>query len=205
MNFLAHAYLSGENKKILVGNFIGDFVKGRQALHGYDPAIVTGITLHRLIDTYTDAHAVVKESKNRLRPKYRHYSAVIVDVFYDHFLAKNWNKFHHQPLVVFADNVYSTIMEHSEIIPPEVNHMLSYMIPGNWLVHYAEPEGIARALHGMSRRTAYDSRMEEAITDLRKHFHLFEKEFMEFFPLLRIQCGKFLEKHAPDQAGHEPF
>ena len=102
MNFLAHLYLSGDNEQIIVGNFIGDFVKGRNALQTFDPTIALGIELHRAIDQFTDTHPVVRSSKDRLRPKYRHYAGVIVDIFYDHFLARKWNDYHKTPLPEFA-------------------------------------------------------------------------------------------------------
>jgi acyl carrier protein phosphodiesterase len=109
MNFLAHLYLSGNNDKIMVGNFMGDFVKGRSALEQFEPEIIRGIELHRAIDEFTDSHAVVSASKDRLRPKYRHYSGVIVDVFYDHFLARNWSDYHDELLPDFADRAYGVI------------------------------------------------------------------------------------------------
>src|SRR5450432_1821563 len=92
MNFLAHLYLSGDNPQVMIGNFIGDFVKGKNLTERFDTDVAKGIALHREIDWFTDTHIVVKQSKDRLRPKYRHYAGVIVDIFYDHFLAKNWDK-----------------------------------------------------------------------------------------------------------------
>src|SRR5215216_5596818 len=162
MNFLAHVYLSGENTKLMVGNFIADFVKGRNALEKFSPEIAKGIDLHRAIDEFTDTHPVVAQSKNRLRPKYRHYSGVIVDVFYDHFLARNWNTYHTEPLSDFAARTYRTIESFGPILPAGVKYMLPYMIKGNWLVNYGQTEGIHRALSGMARRTPYHSKMEEA-------------------------------------------
>jgi acyl carrier protein phosphodiesterase len=184
MNFLAHAFLSGDDKKILVGNFIADFVKGKQALNAFEKRIIKGIELHRAIDAYTDSHQVVRESKNRLRPKYRHYSAVIVDVFYDHLLAKAWNSFHHQPLEEFASATYRTIESFSDVLPLPVRQMLPYMIRGNWFVGYAQIAGINQALSGMARRTPYTSKMEEASKELQDHYADFEKEFKSFFPEL---------------------
>jgi acyl carrier protein phosphodiesterase len=134
MNFLAHAYLSGDDKKILLGNFIGDFIKGRQALRKFEARIIQGVELHRAIDEFTDNHEVVHESKDRLRPRYRHYAGVIVDVFYDHFLATHWKNFHHQPLADFAADTYQTIESFSDILPVEFKQMLPYMVRGNWLV-----------------------------------------------------------------------
>jgi acyl carrier protein phosphodiesterase len=188
MNFLAHLYLSGEDTGLMVGNFIADFVKGRSALQKFDPEIVRGIRLHRSIDAFTDTHAVVTQSKNRLRSKYRHYSGVIVDVFYDHFLASNWSHYHTEPLAAYAARVYRLIQRFEPVLPQEVKYMLPYMIDGNWLVNYGRVEGIHRALSGMAKRTPFNSRMEEATQDLIENADEFKKEFEVFFPELVAYC-----------------
>src|SRR5690242_14530239 len=182
MNFLAHLYLSGDDPKIMVGNFIGDFVKGRNAMEQFEPTIIRGIELHRAIDEFTDSHPIVTESKNRLRPKYRHYSGVIVDVFYDHFLARNFDHYSNELLPDFADQAYDTILSFDSILPTDVKYMMPYMIKGNWLVSYAKPEGIHKALSGMARRTPYESKMDEATIDLVASYELFKTEFDNFFP-----------------------
>jgi acyl carrier protein phosphodiesterase len=196
MNFLAHAYLSGENNKILVGNFIADFVKGRQQLAVYETEIVKGIEFHRAIDAFTDTHEIVRLTKSHLRPKYHHYSGVIADVFYDHFLAKNWNKYHQQPLADFASYVYATVHTYESILPEGVKRMFPYMMRGNWLLNYAKIEGIHRALTGMSNRTPYVSRMDEAVHDLRDQYEIFQKEFEGFFPLLIGYCAHWLAENS---------
>ena len=192
MNFLAHLYLSGDNERVMVGNFIGDFVKGRNALEGYEREIVLGIELHRSIDLFTDKHQVVAESKNRLRPKYRHYSGVIVDVFYDHFLATEWPSFHPELLSDYAERVYHTIERFDAILPQAVKYMLPYMTKGNWLVNYSKVEGIHRALSGMAQRTSHESKMDEAMGDLVRHYEDFKKEFHEFFPELKSYSDTWL-------------
>jgi acyl carrier protein phosphodiesterase len=192
MNFLAHLYLSGENPKILVGNFMGDFVKGKIALQNFEPAIIKGIELHRSIDEFTDSHPVVTKSKNRLRPKYRHYSGVIVDVFYDHFLASDWTAYSDVPLEKFATQSYATLQSFASILPNELTHMMPYMINGNWLVSYQQTAGIHRALSGMARRTPYTSKMDEAVNDLNLYYEDFKLEFHEFFPQLKTFCDDFL-------------
>ena len=194
MNFLAHLYLSGDNKKIMVGNFIGDFVKGRSALEKFETEIIRGIELHRDIDEFTDSHPVVSASKNRLRPKYRHYSGVIVDIFYDHFLAKNWGNYHTDLLPDFADDAYAIIQSFDSILPTEVKYMMPYMIKGNWLVNYSKTEGIHRALSGMARRTPYQSKMDEAVIDLENHYEEFKTEFETFFPQLNSFSKQFLSR-----------
>jgi acyl carrier protein phosphodiesterase len=193
MNFLAHLYLSGDNPKLMVGNFIGDFVKGKRALEKFEPEIIRGIELHRGIDAFTDKHPIVSKSKNRLREKYRHYSGVIVDVFYDHFLAKNWNDYHRQPLLDFSLHAYKTIDSFNLVLPEEVKQMLPYMKRGNWLLNYGFVEGIHRALSGMASRTTFVSKMEQASSELVTHYNDFEKEFQEFFPQLNAYCVHKIE------------
>jgi acyl carrier protein phosphodiesterase len=183
MNFLAHLYLSGSSEKVMVGNFIADFVKGKQ-IDQFEEEIVEGILLHRKIDAFTDTNEIVSESKNRLREKYRHYSGVLVDIFYDHFLAKDWQAYSPSNLEDFAQNSYNTIIRHQQILPAKVIYMLPYMIKNNWLVSYAELDGIDKVLQGMGRRTNFDSRMEIAVADLRLHYDDFQNEFNLFFPQL---------------------
>ena len=191
MNFLAHLFLSGENEKVKVGNFIGDFVKGNQ-LEKYDAEIQIGIKLHREIDYYTDSHPVVLESKKRLRPKFGHYSPVIVDVFYDHFLAKNWHSYMPVELKKYTTIFYQMIKGYSSVIPQAVNNMLVYMSETDWLYNYQFLEGIDRALTGMSRRTKFESKMEVAAKSLEEHYDLYENEFRIFFPQLQSHVTKIL-------------
>jgi acyl carrier protein phosphodiesterase len=196
MNFLAHLYLSGDDNKLMIGNFIGDFVKGKNALEKFEPEIIRGIEMHRRIDAFTDTHPIVTESKNRLRPKYRHYAGVIVDVFYDHFLARNWSSYHPEVLPDYAARVYKLIESFDPILPLAVKNFLPYMVRGNWLVNYAQVEGIQRALTGMARRTPYDSKMDESVMDLVKHYDAFKNEFDSFFPELSKHAEKFAKGDA---------
>ena len=192
MNFLAHLHLSGDNTFIMLGNFIGDFVKGKNLVEKVGSEMAKGIELHREIDFFTDQHPIVTQSKKRLRPKYRHYSGVIVDVFYDHFLAKNWNDYHPQPLSDYAAYVYDVIQKNATLLPDRVNMMMPYMIKGNWLVNYATVEGIHRALTGMTRRTPYESKMDESVVDLQENYEDFKSEFEAFFPALEKHCKDWL-------------
>lgn len=199
MNFLAHLYLSGADEEIMVGNFIGDFVRGREIYERYAFRIALGIELHREIDEFTDSHAVVLESKIRLRPKYRHYAPVIVDMFYDHFLARNWASYNTQPLQDYAQHCYRVLQKFEPILPAQVKYLMPYMVEGNWLLNYAKPEGIHRALSGMARRTPYDSKMDEAINDLKAHYDDFENEFLRFFPDLEEMSSEFIQQKVKDK------
>ena len=185
MNFLAHLYLSGNDHDVMVGNFIGDFVRGRDLKEKLGVGIARGVELHRAIDEFTDRHPVVKESKTRLRPKYRHYSSVIVDIYYDHFLAALWQNYSAEPLKEFAARSYQILLDRDTVLPGRVKQMLPYMMGGNWLLNYAKVEGIHRALSGMSRRATFESKMEESVEDLKEHYEQFETEFRSFFPDLQ--------------------
>ncbi|MCG8384186.1 MAG: acyl carrier protein phosphodiesterase [Cytophagales bacterium] len=181
MNFLAHAYLSGNSTKLLVGNFIGDFVKGKQ-YRNLEEEVAQGVLLHRAIDDFTDQHPVVGQSKAKLREKYRHYAGVIVDMAYDHFLASNWSRYHSQGLLEYTKKVYAIIEDHNPILPGRMETMLHYMKQDNWLYQYATLEGIDQALTGMSRRTKFDSKMDEAVIDIENHYQDLKAEFETFLP-----------------------
>ncbi|MBK6445821.1 MAG: DUF479 domain-containing protein [Bacteroidetes bacterium] len=183
MNFLAHIYLSGENKDLMVGNFIADFVKGRKKFD-YPDGIRKGIELHRQIDDYTDHHPITSLSKDRLRPKYSKYSGVIVDIYYDHFLAHNFSRYSEIPLVEYSAQTYKILNEYSEFLPEGVHYFLPFMIERNWLLNYASIEGIGRALSGLSKRVSFENKMDESVADLREHYQAFENEFNLFFPEL---------------------
>lgn len=180
MNYLAHIYLSGGNDLVTIGNFIADGIKGK-SYKKYSKDIQTGILLHRNIDTYTDAHKTVRLSTKRLHEKYGHYSGIIVDILYDHFLAKNWSKYSTIPLDKYVDTFYDSLEEHYDILPIRIQKMMPYMITDNWLLSYASIDGISRVLEGMNRRTKNRSGMHEAVVELETFYKEFENEFTVFF------------------------
>lgn len=193
MNFLAHIYLSGENEEIIIGNFIADAVKGKRYLN-YPPLISKGIKLHREIDTFTDAHPIFRQSTAKLHKNYSHYSGVIVDVLYDHFLAKNWSAYHDQPLEEFVENFYKIISENFTRLPARIQRLTPYMIADNWLLSYASVEGIGKILSQMNVRTNGVSQMNKAVIDLKEHYEEFEKEFTLFFKEIIVFTEKKLQE-----------
>ncbi|CAH8286376.1 acyl carrier protein phosphodiesterase [Mariniflexile fucanivorans] len=180
MNYLAHIYLSGENDLVTIGNFIADGIKGK-SYKKYQKNIQTGILLHRNIDTFTDAHPTVRLSTKRLHEKYGHYSGIIVDILYDHFLAKNWSRYSDVPLNEYVGNFYNSLEIHYDILPLRIQKMMPYMLTDNWLLNYASIHGISRVLEGMNRRTKNRSGMNEAVKELEEFYSDFENEFSSFF------------------------
>ncbi|MBW1299103.1 ACP phosphodiesterase [Aquimarina litoralis] len=185
MNFLAHIYLSGDDDELKIGNFIADSVKGKK-FSQFPDQIRKGITLHRKIDSYTDSHPIVRESILRLFPKYGHYSSVIVDILYDHFLAAYWNEFSNIPLEEYVADFYKLLEEYYEVLPKRVQDFLPYMFRDNWLVSYATIPGIGRILYQMNHRTKNRSKMNFAVIELEKYYSEFEKEFRAFFEELEL-------------------
>jgi acyl carrier protein phosphodiesterase len=192
---LAHLYLAGPDATApayadhLLGQFIADSVPGRQ-LEQYLPEVQTGIRAHRAIDTFTDQHPVVRCTTARLRASgYGKYAGVIADVFFDHFLARNFADFSPEPLPDFAQRVYGQLAERQAEFPPRVQQFFPYMVEHNWLLHYAEVEGIASALRGLSRRATPGSGMDTAGQELRQQYAAYEADFQEFFPELLAFAG----------------
>ncbi|MDX1721358.1 MAG: acyl carrier protein phosphodiesterase [Salegentibacter mishustinae] len=184
MNFLAHIYLSGDNEELKIGNFIADSVKGKQYLE-YPPGIIDGIVLHRSIDTFTDTHPIVSRSVERLFERYGHYSRVIVDILYDHFLAANWKDYSDIPLKIYTEDFYKLLQDNFKILPKPVQNFLPYMVADNWLYNYRKIEGIEKILFQMNRRIKYRAKMHLAVEELREFYEEFEDEFTRFFEELR--------------------
>ena len=176
MNYLAHILLSGSNPNVMIGNFIADSIKGAKYT-SYPVEIQKGILLHRQIDSTTDAHPAFRKSTKRLHKNYGHYSGIIVDIFYDHFLAKNWLSYSDVPLKDYSQSFYTLLRDNFQILPDNIKKMAPIMMEGNWLLIYADLEGIDRVLAGMNRRTKNRSGMDSAGEELRAFYSLFEADF----------------------------
>ena len=193
MNFLAHIYLSGNNELVTIGNFVADGVRGNK-YKDYSDEIQLGILLHREIDTFTDAHPIFRRSTKRLHKSYGHYSGVIVDIFYDHFLAKNWSAYSTIPLSKYVNEFYKSLRTNFELLPTRFKHLTPFLIEDNWLLSYASIEGIQQVLNGMNRRTNGKSQMNKATTELKEYYNDFESDFTAFFEeLVNFSNKKRLE------------
>jgi acyl carrier protein phosphodiesterase len=180
LNFLAHLYLSKNNTNLMIGNFIADHIRGNN-YESFSKEIQQGIFLHRAIDTFTDAHKIVRKSKRRLHARYRHYDGVIIDIFYDYFLAKNWSDYSEIPLDVYTNSIYSLFDEIKLNLPAKSQQFIKYMIEYDILFNYKYKDGIEKVLNGMNRRTKGKSQMNLAIEDLRNLEAELEEDFTLFF------------------------
>ncbi len=192
MNYLAHIYLSGDNEDIKIGNFIADFIYGSQ-YQNYSSNIQKGILLHRAIDTYTDAHPIFRQSKKLLFSDFRHYSSVIVDMFYDHFLAKNFDDYSAVSLSHFAESFYSALEKRKELLPKKVNQILPVMKKYNWLVSYKNTDDLRDILNQMNHKTKFKTQLDDSVDLLIEHYDTFESEFTQFFAEIKNEQPKMLK------------
>jgi len=194
MNYLAHAYLSFNYDEILAGNMISDFVKGKKR-YDYPTGIQLGITLHREIDRFTDTHQSVKKAKEIFRPSYRLYSGAIIDVIFDHFLAKEELLFTEEGLENFTNNTYKRLDLYSMHFPEKFAVLFPYMKKQNWLFNYRENWGISRSLGGLVRRSAYMTESETAYNLFLENYDLLSGYFKEFFPDIKSFTINFLKNN----------
>jgi len=185
MNYLAHIYLSGVNRELKFGNFIADSVAGKQ-YKNYSETIQKGILLHRAIDDFTDNHNIFRKHTKLLFKDYRHYSRVIVDLFYDHFLASLWSQYNSQKLEDFTKEFYDQIEKEFELLPDKMKRAFPYMKSQNWLLQYETISGLELILEQMENRTKFDSNLKKSISNLVENYDVFKNGFVLFFQDLQI-------------------
>jgi acyl carrier protein phosphodiesterase len=185
MNFLAHFLLSYPSQPLVTGNFLADFIKGKKYLN-YPEEVQKGIIMHRKIDTFTDAHPIVKQSTARIRSEQGKFSPVVIDMFYDHFLAAQWQSFHPKAdLAKFAEEIYALLDADYNLFPDKVKAFYPYMKNGNWLLRYATVQGVCTSLKGLYKRTGGISNMDKAEETLVAHYEAIKADFNAYFPLLQ--------------------
>ena len=184
MNFLAHIYLSDDDKLLAVGNFIGDFVKGKQ-FEAFPKLIREGIILHRAIDSYTDSHSLTAEARTWMYPIFGKYAGIYLDVFYDYFLAANWDSYHNIPLRKYTHRFYLWLLQNYMQLPAEVRGFLPNMIATNRLYSYRSVKGIKRALNVMAAHTSLPLKTNEAILFLNDNHNKLNDNFKRFFAELQ--------------------
>lgn len=196
MNYLAHLYLSEPTEDGWLGSLMGDFVKG--PLQGrYDEGIARAIALHRKIDSFTDAHPQVLRSKARISAARRRYAGIMVDMFYDHFLARHWSEFHSEPIATFTGRVYEILLQRLALLPERLQIVAPSMAQSDWLASYADIGSIHAALDRMSRRLKRENRLLGSAVELSDNYDALEADFRAFLP----DVVQFARRHALARPG----
>ncbi|MCX6852896.1 MAG: acyl carrier protein phosphodiesterase [Verrucomicrobia bacterium] len=181
MNWLAHLYLSEPEVEFRVGNLLPDWLRPWEMV-GLPEGFQRGIERHRAIDSFTDAHPLVRRSVRRFEKPFRRYGGVLTDVFYDHFLAAGWNVHSKEPLGEFVHGFYDSVPQVQEHIPAEACAVLEHMRAGDWLCSYATVEGIETTLRRMSRRLRFPFDLAASVAVLEAQYEGFREDFEAFFP-----------------------
>lgn len=193
MNFLAHIYLSGSTSELMLGNFIGDFVKGKQ-YEKFSPQIQKGILLHRKIDYFADTHQIVKKSASRFKEPYGRYASVVIDVIYDHYLASLWNNYSDIELDAFVSQTHRFLMKNYFTLPTRVKGFLPFLIKSRRLENYKNISDIERTLSIMANNTSLPEKSKEAVKVLEANYYELESEFIIFFDEIRAMAEHELNK-----------
>jgi acyl carrier protein phosphodiesterase len=181
MNYLAHLYLSGKSEELRIGNFLGDYIKGRH-FPEYSDEIRKGIMLHRQIDYFTDHHDTVRKSMSRLRKRYHKYAGVVVDILYDHYLSVEWKNYSDETLSSFIRDNYAILVRNYDILPGRVKWQLPIIIGRNTLGSYSQLKGIKDTLKIVSHLTSLPDETRFAMRVIKNHYEDFRTEFNLFFP-----------------------
>lgn len=192
MNFLAHQYLSFQNPEIQIGNLYGEIVRGKD-FENFPGNIRKGILLHRSIDTFTDAHEIVKKSSQKFHENYGKYSPIIVDVIYDYFLIKNWETYSDQDFEAFVSDCYALFQSELENFPEELQFIVNHLIKYDWFHNYQTLEGVESTLKGISQRSKFENNIYKAVREVQLNEEELNEEFNLFFPELINHCKLFLE------------
>ncbi len=192
MNYLAHSYLSYQKPDLIIGNFIADSIRGNQ-FEGLTDGIIEGIRLHRKIDTFTDSHPIYLTSKHRFSKDFDKYSGVLMDIIYDHYLAKNFEQYSALSLQTHANEVYNILKNNHDYLPENAKRFYGYMTERNILFHYSTLNGIETVLTHLSGRIRNRFELQLAIPNLEANYQEIEEEFFVFFDDLQAFCKEQTE------------
>lgn len=192
MNYLAHLFLSGQDNGLICGNFLADFIKNSEVVQLPEP-IQLGVKLHRLIDTYTDSHPVMRESNKVLHPYFHKYAPVVSDMYCDYLLGKHWETFSSEGLSDFLTRIYGQLLIGIDSMPDRIQSRTKQMISHNWLQSYTAIQGLGYAFMRMTERVNFPMDFSKAPKILLENELVLESYFLEFFPNLLAEVQSFIE------------
>ncbi|MBN2444995.1 MAG: acyl carrier protein phosphodiesterase [Spirochaetales bacterium] len=180
MNWLTHIYFSDGSKENMLGSFLGDFLANSSWNTDYDEAITAGIKNHLRLDQIGTCHPVFSKSCNRISKKNTHYAMILIDVFYDHFLSRDWEIYSNTHLPEFIDSFYKVLIQFKSILPEKLLKIMPKLINENWLVSYREFQGIQEVLNRLSKRIKNPNTIDECLIELKRNYSELEKDFNDF-------------------------
>ena len=194
MNYLAHIVLSGENTDVMIGNFIGDFIKGN-SFNNYPKELRKGMLLHRAMDSFTDSHPLTLKSKRRFYTEFPKVGGIITDILYDYFLCQHWNKFYHIELDTFIKNTYKTLEENKHQFPKDMEYLYRHLTTNDWFQRYKTQEGTALSLTQIGNRMNYSKDLSLAFEIVNNNIDAFYDEFDVFYKELKDFCAQFIKNN----------
>ena len=180
MNFLAHLLLSGNNEGVIIGNYAGDFVKGRlteEKTLSWNQDYLIGIKLHRFIDSFTDAHPIVRETKRVVAVSHGKLAGIVLDIYFDYFLAKYFDYFSEESLGAYSQRMYTVFRDHQDLVPVEMVRMMNAMIKQDWLTAYSTIDGMALTFSRLSRRAFFLAPLSNAAVELQNNEAYYQLQF----------------------------
>lgn len=199
MNFLAHLHLSDGSPASMMGSMLGDFVKG-QPDRRFSPDVVHAIRTHRAIDSFTDGHKTVRNSKRLISPARRRYAGIIIDIFYDFYLCRHWPRFSNEPLDDFILRTYANLQHYKGYLPAGIKEIINRMVQADWLSRYQTKAGITATLDRVARRIQRKNPISGAIEEMIEHHNAFDAHFLAFFPELISQMERLHNRAHEKQA-----
>lgn len=190
MNFLAHLALSCHDPELQMGNFLGDYTKGRPPAN-YPPRVLEGITLHRLIDKTTDAHPAVKAMAERLKPRHGRYAGVVTDIVFDYYLSRHWEELDLPPFSTFTSLTYRNLLANTAYLSPKLAARVKHMVADEWLNVYTTHAGILSVFRRMRPRFSQPEQLDGMAETLVLEDEAFNQSFLALFPDLRQTVNEF--------------
>jgi acyl carrier protein phosphodiesterase len=185
MNYLAHLFLAPPTPRSQIGNLLGDFQRGLDRATCC-PEIRQGILMHQKIDEFTDRHPIVQQSKQFCAPPHRRFAGIVLDVLYDHFLAKHWLQYTDIALEDFAIAVYHTLQNHQDLLPSKLQRALPDMVTNNWLCSYRDLAVVQYAIQRIGQRFKRPTPIVASYQELIQSYDNLESLFQQFFPELVV-------------------
>lgn len=188
MNYLAHAALAQPQPQSLVGNLIGDFCKG-VAIDTLPQPIQAGLANHRAVDRFTDNHPLVREARGCFSVERRRFAPVALDVLFDHFLIRHWQRFYATPYPQAKSELYLQLATAEPLMPEAMAVVMRKVRQQDWLAAYQQLDGVALALDRIAQRIRFANRFSGAGQDIERHYPRLEQAFLSFYPELQAHVA----------------